>query len=171
MQPSLAFLRWLQYITLANSIQRRLAYLDPGGRGNVKCFLHFNRTRKDSTDYVGMHCVLKPTHHAKIIAAALTILLKSIDCCFRCLFPNLLYQITFEEAQRFHITDGGPGTVSLVFCTQGKCDLASWMQCVDPFCWSIWSAVTVAGLHNPGRGCERTGSALFAEQELGGEGA
>ena len=150
MQPPLAFLRWLQYVTLANSIQRRLAYLDPGGGGNVKCFLHFNRTSDDSPDYVGMHCVLKPTHHVKCIAGALTILLKSIDCCFRCLFPNLLYQITFEEAQRFHITEGG--TVSLV-CTQGKCDLASWMQCVDPFC------------------CERTGSALFAEQELGGEGA
>ena len=161
-QPPLAFLRWLRYITLANIIQRRLAYLDPGVRGNVKCSLHSNRLRKDSSDYEGMHCALKPTHHAKIIAATLTILLKDIDCCFRCLSPNLLYQITFEEAQRFQTEDG---TVSLVFCTQGKCDLASWMECEDPF----WYAV--GGLHNPGRGCERTGSALFAEQELGGEGA
>ena len=134
-QPPLAFLRCLQYITLANSFQRRLAYLDPGDKGNAKCCLHPDRTSEDSTDCLRMHGILKPTHHAKSIAAALSFLLKCIYCCFRCLFPNLLYQITFDDAQRFRITEDGTVSLRCTQSIQGKCDLASLMTSVDPRFW------------------------------------
>ena len=142
----------------------------------MKNSLHFNRCFNESTDHVVMHWVLKSTRHFKCIAAGLTLLLKSIDSCFRCLFLKLIYQIIFEDSQRLsecssRFDDVAGAIVSLV-CTQANCNLACWIHFRDQSFWLrlsfVWSAS--ASLHDQVirmTACKRTGSASLAVQEPG----